>query len=187
MLKVFKEIDVIKELIEEETALKHKKEKYFEDAIQNSFKSMIEYVYMDTCLDYMDYTEYSTLIANNLKKILRELNKDLETTEKRISMLRDILMIKELDVVRLSILSREDLEKIKRMLSKEKINVQDADEVTIFKSTADGLKLSTFADESLSLEEILFIADYISAKNHNDGLGLEEFISQESKSRRNSI
>ena len=183
MIDIFEEIDAIKELLEEEIALKHEKEKYFEDAIQESFKSMIEYVNINTCLDYMDYTKYSTLMANNLKRILKDLNKDLETTKKRIGMLRDLLKIKELDVVRLSILSREDLEKIKRMIFKEKINVQDGEERMLFKSTADGLKLSSFADSILSLEELLFIGEYISAKNHNDGLELEEFINQKLKSR----
>ena len=70
MMSIFEEIRVLKSLLDEEENLVNEKVKYLYDMLQLSFQNEVDYVNANTCLEFMNYSEYTALISQNLKTIL---------------------------------------------------------------------------------------------------------------------
>ena len=157
-MNLFLEVKIIKDLISEYEYNIENLVKYYHDIIQTSFTTQVEYKNGDICLDYIDYSEYVKLNTKTLKQILESIAKEIDTYEKKIKMLKVILANKLKKIEELSLLTLEEL---------TLLNLPKVENTPIFIADDATMHINPLFNDSLSLDMILSLIEYISTKEED--------------------
>lgn len=147
MLDIFEEINLLYNEIEEETEILNNLIKYSSEILDASYVHEVDYQNPDACLDYISFIEYSAMIANNLKQIFRNSQKEMDDYKQKIKALRIQLNNLLHKIERLSICS-----------------IQDLKQTPIFLASEEKIIINPIFSKILTPEMISFLKDYINQK-----------------------
>lgn len=147
MIDIFEEINLLNNEIEDETEILNNLIKYSSEILDASYVHEVDYQNPDSCLDYISFTEYSIMIAENLKQIFRNSQKEIDDYKQKIKVLK----------IRLNHL----LQEIERLST---CSIQDLNQAPIFLASEEKIVINPIFAKILTPEIISFLKDYINQK-----------------------
>ena len=147
MIDIFEEINLLNNEIEDETEMLNNLIKYSSEILDASYVHEVDYQNPDSCLDYISFTEYSIMIAENLKQIFRNSQKEIDDYKQKIKVLK----------IRLNHL----LQEIERLST---CSIQDLNQAPIFLASEEKIVINPIFAKILTPEIISFLKDYINQK-----------------------
>lgn len=147
MIDIFEEINLLHNEIEDETEILNNLIKYSSEILDASYVHEVDYQNPDSCLDYISFTEYSIMIAENLKQIFRNSQKEIDDYKQKIKVLK----------IRLNHL----LQEIERLST---CSIQDLNQAPIFLASEEKIVINPIFAKILTPEIISFLKDYINQK-----------------------
>ena len=165
MLDIFKELELLKALIKENEYDVNGLVKYYYDILRASFINQVDYINMDSCLDHINYFEYTKLITQNLKQILKGIQQEINKSNNKIKTLKYLLEQKLTKVIELSTITQDELTQILEVFQ---INPEESlpkfNSLSLLIKLGSDLRINPIVDNLLSIEALEFILTYIKEK-----------------------
>ncbi len=178
-MDIFSEVMHINELIRLEEEFCEKLLNYFDDMIQKSFEEGVLYVNIDICLDYIDFSNYSILLSQNLKEILKNIQMELKEHGLKIEYLKNLLKEKILMIVKFSTLNQFELQKLLEIFPIKKVeNLDTIQSLPVFVDFKETVQLSFLASQILSMDALLLIVEYVKQKCIDNSLNFISYLEQ---------
>lgn len=173
MLDIFKELEIINNLIEENTYKLQSLNKFYNETVIASFEHQVDYQNIDTCLDHMNYGDYSKMISRNLKRIINEIAAESQNYYQTIKALQVVKAYLTNQIISLSQIRIADFIGILEKFNYHALIDPEQSIIELLEIQGDELVLSALLT-SLPSEIIDFLFFYINEKNKDPHTYIEE-------------
>ena len=179
MNNVYAEIEIIRRTISESANILENLQTYFYEISKMSYENCIEYQNQDVCLEYITYSEYTLLVANNLKTICKTLQKEINFYREKIKKLEKVLLNILTKIIKISTFTPTEMIEFLSFLNTDKKRIAlNLDKISLFYLKNFNLILNPNLIGLLSLESLCLIAEYINQKYYNESLSLVDYLKQ---------